>query len=88
MAVEELTGINDPRATSALESVARSSAASDDERRRAAQALWHHAGDLQFSDSNANQALRQLANDGDPTVREIAKRALVDMERYQRRHEQ
>jgi hypothetical protein len=86
MAIEELTGIDDQRATSALESVASSGAVSNDERRRAAQALWHHAGDLQFSDSNANQALRQLANDGDPAVREIARRALVDMERYQRRY--
>jgi hypothetical protein len=85
MAVEELTGIDDPRATRALESVARSDAASNDEQRRAAQALWHHAADLQFSDSIANQAIRQLADDGDPAVREIAKQALNDMERYQRR---
>ncbi len=85
MAVNELTGINDERATNALRKLAASKDASGTEKRMAAQALWRHAGDLEFSDSTANQALRQLANDGDPAVREIAKRALDDMERYQRR---
>lgn len=86
MAVEELVGMNDPRATSALESVARSGNVSVDERRQAAQALWHHAADLEFADSAANEALRQLAQGSDPSIQAIAERALTDMERYRRRH--
>ncbi len=85
MAVDELTGISDERATNALSKLATSKGASDGEKRMGAQALWHHAGDLGFSDSTANQALRQLATDGDPSVQEIAMQALDDMERYQRR---
>jgi HEAT repeat protein len=85
MAVDELTGMNDPRATSALESVATSGDLSVDERRQAAEALWHHAADLEFADSAANDALRQLANGSDPSVRNIAERALTDMERYRQR---
>ena len=86
MAVEELVPLKDPRATTALANVASSKDVSVDERRRAAQALWHHAADSQFSDSAANQALAQLAGEGDPAVRDIARRALIDMERYQRRN--
>ncbi len=85
MAVNELTGVNDERATNALQNLAVSNDASGNEKRMAAQALWHHAGDLGFSDFTANQALRQLANDDDPSVRGIAERALDDMARYQRR---
>jgi HEAT repeat protein len=85
MAIDELTGMNDPRATSALERVATSGDSSSDERRNAAQALWNHAADLEFADSAANDALRQLANSSDPSVRSIAERALTDMERYRRR---
>ncbi len=85
MAVNELTGVNDERATNALQNLAVSNDASGNEKRMAAQALWHHAGDLGFSDFTANQALRQLANGDDPSVRGIAERALDDMARYQRR---
>jgi hypothetical protein len=85
MAVDELTGMNDKRATGALERVATSGDLSFDERRKAAQALWHHAADLQFADSAANDALSKLANSSDPSIRSIAERALTDMERYQRR---
>lgn len=86
MAVEELVTVKDPRATTALANAASSQSITSEERRQAAQALWHHAADYQFADSTANGALVQLANDGDPAVREIARRALVDMERYQRRN--
>jgi len=86
MAVDELVATKDPRATSALESFANSQEASSDERSQAAQALWNHAADLEFADPEANAALVRLANDGDPSVQEIAKRALSDMERYQRRY--
>jgi len=88
MAMDELVATKDPRATSALESFANSQEASSDERSKAAQALWNHAADLEFSNPEANAALVRLANDADPSVREIAKRALTDMERYQRRHGQ
>ena len=86
MAVEELVTVKDPRATTALANAASSPNITSEERRQAAQALWHQAADYQFADSTANSALVQLANDGDPAVREIARRALVDMERYQRRN--
>jgi hypothetical protein len=85
MAVEELVRIKDPRVASALASVANSDTASAAERRQATQALWHHAADLEFANSEANQAVRSLARDSDPSVRDIAKRALIDMGRYQRR---
>jgi hypothetical protein len=85
MAVEELVGMNDPRATSALESIARSGDASVDVRRQATQALWHHAADLEFADSAANSALKRLAQDKDPSIQAIADRALTDMEQYIRR---
>jgi hypothetical protein len=88
MAVEELVGMKDPRATRALADLAAAGDAVSNDRRRAALALWHHAADLAFADSAANQALKRLASgsDADPSVKEIAKRALADMERYQRRN--
>jgi hypothetical protein len=86
MAIEELVGIKDPRATNALESAANSGDASDLERSQAAQALWHHAADLEFADPVANEALKRLVSNGGPEVRAVAERALIDMERYQRRY--
>jgi len=84
MAVEELVRIKDPRVTRALTSVVSSDTASAAERSNAAQALWHHAADYEFADTAANEALERLAGDGDPAVRATAKRALIDMERYQK----
>ena len=87
MAIEELVSVKDPRSTPALTNVAKSEDLSADERRQAAQALWHHAADLEFANPEANQAVRSLARDSDPSVRDIAKRALIDMERYQRHYQ-
>jgi len=90
MAIEELVGLKnkDARVTNALEGVANATSdVSDLERRQAAQALWHHAADLEFSDPKANEALNRLARDGDPEVKAIAERALIDMDRYQHRYQ-
>ena len=58
MAIEELINTKDPRAVGALEGIAKAADASDDERRQAALALWHLAGDLEFADPCANEAIR------------------------------
>jgi hypothetical protein len=60
MAVEALVSMKDPRATSALVGLAASGDAASKERRRGAQVLWHHAADLAFADSTANQAIKRL----------------------------
>ena len=88
MAVDELVSLKDPRTTSALAGAANSKELDSEERRRVVEALWHHAGDLEFADPTANEALQQMASDSDPAVREIARRALHDMERYRRRNNQ
>jgi HEAT repeat protein len=85
MAIEELVSTKDPRAVSALESFAKSTDASDDVRRQAAEVLWHLAGDFEIADSSANEALRGLAQSGDPSVQVIAGQALKDMEQYRQR---
>jgi hypothetical protein len=85
MAVGEMARIKDPRVPNALKGVATSDMVTAAERKNAAQELWHYAADQQFSDAGANQALNSLADSKDPSVQAIAKRALRDMERYQRR---
>lgn len=85
MAVNELAGSRHPRATGVLADIAVSENAPAEERSDAAEALWRHAGDFEFRDTEANEALRILAEDADSSVSAIAKDALRDMERYLQR---
>lgn len=85
MAIDELVTTKDPRATQIISNAAMRGETSVDERLQAAEALWRHAADLEFSNLTAVQSLQQLAADSDPSVAAIANRALADMDRYQRR---
>jgi hypothetical protein len=84
-ALEHLVGMDDPRATQALVEVASTDgpAANEQVRVQAVSALWRHAADLQFRDDVAAQALRQLAEDGNSEVAEVARQAVLSMEQYQ-----
>jgi hypothetical protein len=85
MALDELEASKDPRATPGIASVAARESLPVQERLRATEALWRHAGDLQFSDPGSVQALRQLTQDEDPEVARMAREAIADMERYRGR---
>jgi hypothetical protein len=82
-AIDQLVGINDPRATQALIRAANGTGADLRSRLQAVESLWNHAADLGFSDQASVNALRQLATDRNTDVRNIARRALVDMQRQQ-----
>jgi len=86
MAVNELAGSRDRRATGVLADIAISEDTPAEERANAAEALWRHAGDSEFRDTDANEVLRFLAGDDDPSVSAIAQDALRDMERYRQRY--
>jgi hypothetical protein len=86
MAVNELAGSRDRRATAVLADIAISKDIAAEERANAAEALWRHAGDSEFQDTEANDVLRFLAQDEDPSVSTIAQDALRDMERYRQRY--
>lgn len=80
-ALNELKGINDPEATNALLNMALNGG--DKELQQfAAEALWQHAADLGFKDTDANQALKVLAKEGDSTVKGYGQQALEDAKRY------
>jgi hypothetical protein len=81
-ALDQLVGIhNEPRATEAL--IQAASGTQDSHNRvRAAEALWHHAADLQFADETSISALEQLATDTDAGVQKTARQALEDMRQY------
>jgi HEAT repeat protein len=53
---------------------------------RAAEALWHHAADLQFADETSISALEQLATDTDARVQKAARQALEDMKQFRQRN--
>jgi hypothetical protein len=78
-AVNQLVGIEDPRATQVLVEAATDAKLC----RQAVGALWRHAADLQFADSASVDALRQFAQDSDGHVSSVAREALRDMEQYQ-----
>jgi len=79
-------GSRDRRATGVLADIAISEDTPAEERANAAEALWRHAGDSEFRDTDANEVLRFLAGDDDPSVSAIAQDALRDMERYRQRY--
>ena len=81
-AVDALVGIRDAHATEALVSAADTRDAITGRRQHVVEALWRHAADLQFTDSASTEALRRLATDGNETVRALAARAVLDMDRY------
>ena len=84
-AIEQLVGLADPRATQALVEVASPSGTAADVQLRvqAVSALWRHAADLRFSDEVAANALKQLAEDNNSEVAEVARQAVSSMEQYQ-----
>jgi hypothetical protein len=86
MAVNELAGSRDRRATGVLADIAISEEIPPEERANAAEALWRHAGDSEFKDAEANDVLRSLAQDDDPSVKAVAQDALRDMQRYRQRY--
>lgn len=82
-AIEQLVGILDPRATQALVEAA-STDTDAKSRAQAVEALWQHAAHLQFADATSVTALKQLAEDSDASVSKVARRALQDMQQYQK----
>jgi hypothetical protein len=84
-AIDQLVGMEDPRATQALVEVASNSGTAADVKSRvqAVEALWRHAADLRFSDEVSANALRQFAEDSNSQVAKIARRAVSSMEQYQ-----
>jgi tellurite resistance protein len=84
--LDQLVGIRDePRATEAL--IQAASGTQDSRNRaRAAEALWHHAADLQFADEASISALEQLATDTDARVQKTAWQALEDMKQFRQRN--
>lgn len=80
-ALDQLVGIDDPRATEILVEAARTETDSTI-RMQAVDALWRHAANLEFSDVMSIEALRQLAEDSDERVRGMASQALRDMDQY------
>ena len=79
--IERLIGVHDDRATSAI--IALATNGEGDDRVVATSALWLHAADFQFADTNSIAALQSLAEDTDPQVSRIANNALADMDQYQ-----
>jgi hypothetical protein len=84
-AIDQLVGMEDPRATQALVEVASNSGTAADVKSRvqAVEALWRHAADLRFSDEVSVNALKQLAEDSNSQVAKVARRAVSSMEQYQ-----
>lgn len=76
-AIGELTGVNSPLATNALLDTALNGE-DKDLQQYAAEALWRHAADLGFKNPEANQALQTLAEDGNSSTSEYARKALED----------
>ncbi len=83
-ATNQLEGMKDPRATQALIEATSSNAGKDSKARtQAVETLWRHAADLQFADETSVNALKQLAEDSDTRVAEVARQALRSMQQYQ-----
>jgi hypothetical protein len=78
-ALNQLVGINDPRATEMLIDATRTET-DWISRAQAVDALWQHAVNLQFSDDASINALKQLVGDSDESVNSIARRALLDIQ--------
>jgi hypothetical protein len=80
----QLAGLDDPRATEALVAAASSDAGLDPTSRfQAVGALWQHAANLKFADTGSVNALKQLSENSDESIRSLAHQALKDMEHYQ-----
>ncbi|MGH8612202.1 MAG: hypothetical protein ACREYF_09220 [Gammaproteobacteria bacterium] len=84
-ALDQITGIRDPRATQALAQAA-SGTLDSHARAQATEALWHHAADLQFADEATVGVLEQLATDTDARVQKTARQALEDMQQFRQRN--
>jgi hypothetical protein len=83
-AIDQLGVINGPRAVQALTDATGDRDDLDrSTRRRAVEALWQHATNTRFSDENSIQTLRQLFEDSDENIRNLARQALKEMEHYQ-----
>jgi hypothetical protein len=84
-AIDQLVGMEDPRATQTLVEVASNSGTAADVKSRvqAVEALWRHAADLRFSDEVSANALKQLAEDSNSQVAKVARQAVSSMEQYQ-----
>ncbi len=85
--LKSLVGSNEPQATEQLFFAASggddNNKVSDTTKMLAAEGLWRHAADYQFSDRSSIAALQRLAQqDSDPAVKRIAEAALLDMEQY------
>ena len=74
-AIEQLVGLNDHRATEVLVEATRATTDSD-ARIQAVERLRMHAENLQLRDENSIDALKQLAEDADPKVSQIARQTL------------
>lgn len=78
-AIQQLASIKDPRATQVLIEAARDT--SDGEiRAQAVESLWLHASELQFADAAANNVLKDLANNEDSPIGQLARHALQEMQ--------
>jgi HEAT repeat protein len=83
-AIDQLGVINDPRAVQALTDATGDRDDLDrSTRRRAVESLWQHATNTRFSDEISIQTLRQLSEDSDENIRNLARQALKEMEHYQ-----
>jgi HEAT repeat protein len=83
-AIDQLASIHDARATQALIGAANGDGTADPRSRvQAAESLWNHAAELEFSDQASVNALKRLATDRDTNVRNIARQALADMQQQQ-----
>jgi hypothetical protein len=81
-AIDQLAGLEDPRATEMLVQVAFGSGGLDAQSRlQAVGGLVKHAENRQFTDAVSLDALQQLAQDSDENVRSIAQEALRQMRR-------
>ncbi|MGH8534106.1 MAG: HEAT repeat domain-containing protein [Gammaproteobacteria bacterium] len=78
-ALNDLIGIDDPRATKAIVDAALTPTEWIS-RISAVETLSQHALNLQFSDRASVNALRQLVEDGDVEVRQVVRNVLTDMQ--------
>lgn len=81
-ATNQLIGVNDPRATEILVDASRT-ATDSISRAQAVDALRRHAENLQLTDVTSIDALKQLAEDRDLNVSNIARQALRGVDKFQ-----
>lgn len=84
LAVSQLTGVRDEHAVAALSSAASSAAAAVEVRVSAVGALAQNALSSPAEETPSLVALRQLSNDGEPHVRDVARQTLQSIEQQRR----